>query len=97
MQEALGTNYQKLSLENFCDILIREQDKLVQLGVINTTGTSNKALVAQKNDKPKYPKKKHPRYNNKHPKGLKPAQIASAPNGDKGSKYKKNTNRHCNL
>jgi hypothetical protein len=29
MQEALGTAYKKLSLENFCDSLIREQDKLV--------------------------------------------------------------------
>ena len=41
--------------------------------------------------------KQHPRYNNKQPKGPKPAQIASAPNGDKGSKYKKNTNKHCNF
>jgi hypothetical protein len=45
-REALGTSYQKLTLESFCDALIREQDKLVQLGVINTVGTSNKALVA---------------------------------------------------
>jgi hypothetical protein len=45
MQEALGTTYQKPTLDNFCDALIREQDKLVQLGVINTKGTSNKALV----------------------------------------------------
>jgi hypothetical protein len=36
MQEALGTAYKKPSLENFCDALIREQDKLVQLGVIST-------------------------------------------------------------
>jgi hypothetical protein len=45
MQEAIGTTYQKPSLDNFCDALIREQDKLVQLGVINTASTSNKALV----------------------------------------------------
>jgi hypothetical protein len=93
MKEALGEAYVQPTLESFCTSLIREEDKLLQLGVINTAGTSNKALVAQQKDKPKYPKKQHPRYNNKQPKGPKPAQIASAPNGDKGSKYKKNTNK----
>ena len=67
--------------------MIIEEDKLVQLGVINTAGTSNKALVAQQKDKPKYPKKKHPRYK-KQPKSPKPAQTASAPNGDKGENTK---------
>jgi hypothetical protein len=98
MKEALGKAYVEPTLESFCTSLIREEDKLVQLGVINTAGTSNKALVSQQKDKPKYPKKQHPRYNNKQPKGPKPAQIASTPNGDKRSKYKsKNTNRHCNF
>jgi hypothetical protein len=98
MKEALGKAYVKPTLDSFCASLIREEDKLVQLGVINTAGTSNKALVSQQKDKPKYPKKQHPHYNNKQPKGLKPAQTASAPNGDKGEKYKsKNTNRHCNF
>ena len=60
MQEAIGTTYQKPSLGNFCDALIREKDKIVQLGVINTIGTSNKSLVAQQKDKPKNSKKKHP-------------------------------------
>jgi hypothetical protein len=45
MREALGKAYQKPTLESFCDSLIREKDNLVQLGVIITTGTSNKALV----------------------------------------------------
>jgi hypothetical protein len=45
--EALGTCYKKPTLESFFDALIREQDKLVQLGVINTACTSNKSLVAQ--------------------------------------------------
>jgi hypothetical protein len=45
MQEALGEAYQKPNLENFCDALIREKYKLVQLRVINVAGTSNKALV----------------------------------------------------
>jgi hypothetical protein len=98
MREALGKAYQKPTLESFCVALIREEDKLVQLGVINTAGTSNKALVAQQKDKPKYPKKQHPRYNNKQHKGPKPAQTASAPNGDKGAKYKnKKIDRHCNF
>jgi hypothetical protein len=57
MKEALGTTYQKPTLESFCDALIRKQDKLVQLGVINTVGTSKKALVVHQKDKPKNPKK----------------------------------------
>jgi hypothetical protein len=60
MKEALGTTYQKLTLESFCDALIRGQDKLVQLGMINIVGTSYKALVVHKKDKPKNPKKQHP-------------------------------------
>jgi hypothetical protein len=83
MQEALGTSYTKPSLENFCDALIKEQDKLVQLGVINTAGTSKKSLVIHPKDKPKNPKKQHPRHNNKQYKGPKPTQTTSAPNGDK--------------
>jgi hypothetical protein len=61
MREALGKAYQKPTLESFFAALIREEDELVQLGVIGTTGTSNKALVAQQKDKPKYPKKQYPR------------------------------------
>jgi hypothetical protein len=66
MREALGEEYyEKTTLESFCASLIREEYKLVQFGVINTAGPSNKDLVAQQKDKPKYPKKQHPRYNNK--------------------------------
>jgi hypothetical protein len=98
MREALGKDYEKPTLDSFCASLIREEDKLIQLGVISTAGTSNKALVAQQKDKPMYPKKQHPPYNNKQYKGPKPAQTTSAPNGDKGAKYKnKNTNQHCNF
>jgi hypothetical protein len=98
IQEALGIAYQKVSLESFCDSLIREQDKLVQLGVISTAGTSNKSLVVRQKDKPKNPKKQHHRHNNKQYKGPKPTQTTSAPNGDKGAKYKnKKTYRHCNF
>ena len=47
MRVALGKAYQKPTLESFCAALIREEDNLLQLGVISTTGTSNKALVSQ--------------------------------------------------
>jgi hypothetical protein len=87
IREALGKDYEKPTLESFCVSLIREEDKLVQLGVINTAGTSNKALVAQQKDKPKNPKKQHPRHNNKKYKGPKPTQTTFSPNGDKGEKY----------
>jgi transposase InsO family protein len=98
MQEALGTTYVKPTLENFCDALIREKDKLVQLGVINTVGTSNKALVVHHKDKPKNSKKQHPRHNNKKYKGPKPTQTTSTPNGDKGAKHKnKKIDRHYNF
>jgi hypothetical protein len=72
IQEVVGPAYQKPSLEKFCDSLIREQDKLVQIGVISTTGTSNKSLVVHQIDKTKNPKKQHPRHNNKQYKGPKP-------------------------
>jgi hypothetical protein len=71
IREALEKDYQKPTLESFCATLIREEDKLVQLGVINTAGTFNKSLVTQQKYKPKNPKKKHPRYNNKQHKGSK--------------------------
>jgi hypothetical protein len=95
MQEAPGIAYKKPSLENFCDSLTREKDKLVQLGVISTAGTSNKALVVHQKDKPKNTKKQHPCHNNKQYKSPKPTQTTFAPNGDKGEKYKnKKTDRH---
>jgi hypothetical protein len=65
MQEALETAYKKPGLQNFFYALIREQDKLVQLGVINIAGTSNKDFVVHQKDKPTNPKKQHPRHNNK--------------------------------
>jgi hypothetical protein len=46
--------------------------------VINTAGTSNKALVAQQKDKTKHPKKQHP-HNNKKNKGPKPSQQLLLP------------------
>ena len=46
MREDLGKAYEKPTLESFCAALIREEDKLVQLGVISIACTSNKSLVA---------------------------------------------------
>jgi hypothetical protein len=95
IRDALATAYKNPTLESFCVTLIRKQDKIVQLGVINTTSTSNKALVAQQNNKSKNPKKQHPRHN-KQNKGPKLSQPTSVPNGDKEEKSKnKKTNRHC--
>ena len=65
IQEDVGRTYQKPTLYNFFNAWIREQDKLVQLGVINTAGTSKKALLIYQKDKPKNPKKQYPRKNNK--------------------------------
>jgi hypothetical protein len=47
IRESLGSAYKEPTLESFCDSLIRQQDKFLQLGVINTACTSNKALVVQ--------------------------------------------------
>jgi hypothetical protein len=79
--------------------LIREEDKLSTTWSDQyNAGTSNKALVVHQKDKPKNPKKQHPRHNNKQYKGPKPTQTFFAPNGDKGQKYENmNTNRHCNF
>jgi hypothetical protein len=78
--------------------LIREKDNIVQLGLINTAGTSDKSLVIHKKDKPNNPKKQHPHHNNKQHKGPKPTQTTSTPNGDKAAKYKnKKTDRPCNF
>jgi hypothetical protein len=46
-KETLGTVYKNPSLESFCDALIQEQNKPLQLGLISIVGTSNKALVVQ--------------------------------------------------
>jgi hypothetical protein len=98
MREDLGKTYQKPTHGSICDALIIEQYKLIQLGLIDTTCTSNKTLVSQQKDKPKNPKKKHPHHNNKQNKGPKPTQTTSTPNGDKGEKSKnKKSGRHCNF
>ena len=58
MKESLtAASYQEPSLESFCDFLIREQDKLIHLGIINNVDTSGKALLSQQKEKSKPPKK----------------------------------------
>ena len=42
-----GQQYKTLSLDTFCDSLVREQEKLLHLGLVKIGNNSNKALVAQ--------------------------------------------------
>ena len=59
MKESLtAASYQEPSLESFCDSLIREQDKLIHLGMINNADTSMKSLLSQQKEKSKPLKKK---------------------------------------
>jgi hypothetical protein len=41
-----GTTYKGPSLDTFCGSLVREQEKLVHLGLIKIGNSSNKTLVA---------------------------------------------------
>ena len=91
-----GGTYKMPSFELFCDSLVREQDKLLHLGVISTARTSGKALVTQPKEGSKNPQKPKS-HHNKHTKGTKPSQLAPTPNGEKSTKAKdKKTVRHCN-
>jgi hypothetical protein len=57
MREALGEeSYETPTLESFCVSLIREEDKLVQFGLINTASPSNKALVSHRKINPSIPR-----------------------------------------
>ena len=76
-------SYQEPSLESFCDSLIREQDKLVHLGIINNVDTSGKALLSQQKEKSKPPKKQNFCNNKKNNKGPKPSQSAPSLKNDK--------------
>ena len=59
MKESLTiASYQEPSLESFCDSLIREQDKLIHIGIINNADTFGKSLLSQQKEKSKPPKKK---------------------------------------
>ena len=48
MKESMTTtSYQEPSLESLCDSLIREQDNLIHLGIINNEDTPGKSLLSQ--------------------------------------------------
>ena len=98
MKESVNVaSYQEPTLESFCDSLIREQDTLIHLGIINNTDTSGKSLLSQQKEKSK-PSKKQNFHNNKPNKGPKPSQLAPSLRNDKGSKPKgKKTESHCNF
>ena len=69
-----GTPYKSPYFDAFCDFLIREQDKFLQLGLINTGNSSKKTLAAQQQPYPKN-SKQHPKKNGRKPnKGLKQSQ-----------------------
>ena len=52
MKESLtAVSYQEPSLESFCDSLIREQDNLIHLGIINNADTFGKSLLSQQKEK----------------------------------------------
>ena len=70
-QSLTAASYQGLSIESFCDSLIREQDKLIHLGIINNEDTSGKTLLSKQKEKSKPPKKQNFRNNNPN-KGPKP-------------------------
>ena len=62
-----GHDYKAPSLDAFCDSLIREQEKLLHLGILNLGNSSKEALATQHHPNSKNPKKKYPKNN-----GLKP-------------------------
>ena len=46
MKESMtAASYQDPILESFCDSLIREQDKLIHLGIINNADTEESIIV----------------------------------------------------
>eukprot|EP00253_Pinus_taeda_P019127 PITA_19127 len=93
-----GHDYKSPSFDSFCDSLIREQEKLLHLGLINLGNSSKKALASQqqpnsKNPKNLYPKRSGPK-RNKGPKQFQPQNEKSfQQNKNKGKK----TDRHCHF
>ena len=77
-------SYQEPSLESFCDSLIRDQNNIIHLGIINNADTSGKALLSQQKEKSKTTKKQNFRNNKQNKKGPKPSQSAPSLKNDKG-------------
>jgi len=70
-----GKDYTSPSFDAFCDSLIREQEKHLHLGLLNTENSSKKVVAAQQQLSSKNPKKQHPKKNGPKPnKGLKQFQ-----------------------
>ena len=86
MKKSLTAASYQEHLEYFCDSLIRKQDKLIHLGIINNADTSGKALLSQQKEKSKPPKKQNFHNNKPNNKGPKPSQLAPPLKNDKGSK-----------
>ena len=99
MKESLNkASYQEPSVESFFDSLIRDQDKLIHIGMINNVDTYGTALLSQQKENSKPPKKQNFHNNKQNNKGPKPSQLAPSLKNDKGSKQKgKKTGRHCNF
>ena len=66
-------SYQEPRLESFCDYLIRDQDKLIHIEIINNADTYGKALLSQQKEKSKPPKKQNFHNNNPNNKAPKPS------------------------
>eukprot|EP00253_Pinus_taeda_P028506 PITA_28506 len=97
-----GKDYKASSFDSFCDSLIREQEKLLHLGLLNFGNSSKKALAAQQQPNLKNPKKSYPKKNgpkpNKGPKQPQSQNERSFQQNDKTNKNKwKKTDRHCNF
>eukprot|EP00253_Pinus_taeda_P028273 PITA_28273 len=97
-----GHDYKPPSFDAFFDSLIREQEKLLHLGLPNPGNSSKKALTAQQQLNSKNPKKSYPKKNgpkpNKGPKQFQPQNEKSFHHNDKATKNKgKKTDKHCNF
>jgi len=62
-----GQDYKSPSFDSFCDSLIREQEKLLHLGLLNLGNSSKKVLAAQQQPNSKNPKKSYPKKNGPKP------------------------------
>jgi len=62
-----GQDYKSPSFDAFCDSLIREQEKLLHLGLLNLGNSSKKALATQQQPNSKNPKKQYPKKNGPKP------------------------------
>ena len=85
-----GQDYKSPSFDSFCDSLIREQEKLLHLGLLNLGNSSKKALAAQQQPNSKNPKKSYPKKNgpkpNKGPKQFQSQNEKSFQQYDKANK-----------